>query len=96
MEQVKTSDNWDSYSSYLNFVLGAIAALCSAKPLSTTEFISIVSFIKEWPSSAPVVGLLKHLFFINNQIYKNIIIIIIIFRRKRKRKQKIVSLFINC
>lgn len=60
MEQVKTSDNWDSYSSYLNFALGAIAALCSAKPLSTTEFISIVSFIKEWPSSAPVVGLLKY------------------------------------
>lgn len=59
MGQVKTSDNWDSYSSHLNLALSAISALCSAKPLSASEFASVVSFIKEWPSNTPSFGMFK-------------------------------------
>ncbi|VVC25973.1 Hypothetical protein CINCED_3A011321 [Cinara cedri] len=54
MGEVKTSDNWDSYSSYLNLALAAISALCSAKPLSVSEFVSATLFIKEWPFNAPI------------------------------------------
>lgn len=60
MGQVKITDNWDGYSTHLNLALAAIAALCFAKPISTTEFISVVSFLKEWPSNAPISGKLSN------------------------------------
>lgn len=56
MGQIKITDSWDGYSTHLNLALAAIAALCSGKPISTTEFISVVAFLKEWPSNAPVFG----------------------------------------
>lgn len=65
MGQEITYDNWDSYSSNLNVALAAISALCSAKALSASEFISVVAHIKEWPSNAPNFGMLK-CNFINN------------------------------
>lgn len=57
MDHIKTNDNWDSYSSHLNLALAAISALCSAKPLSASEFVSVVAFIKEWPSNSPALGM---------------------------------------
>lgn len=59
MGEIKANDNWDNYSSHLNLALAAISALCSAKPLSTSEFVSTTLFIKEWPSNAPTFGMLK-------------------------------------
>lgn len=57
------SDTWDSYSSHLNFALSAISALCTAKPMNASEFVSIISFIKEWPSNVSTFGMIKCLFF---------------------------------
>ncbi|XP_026807089.1 E3 ubiquitin-protein ligase UBR4 isoform X1 [Rhopalosiphum maidis] len=52
MGQVNANDNnWDSYSSHLNLALAAISALCSGKPLNSSEFVSVVMCIKEWPSN---------------------------------------------
>lgn len=61
MGQVNANDNnWDSYSSHLNLTLAAISALCSGKPLNSSEFVSIVMCIKEWPSNnVPTIGLYK-------------------------------------
>lgn len=59
MGQEITNDNWDSYSSNLSLALAAISALCSAKALSASEFISVVAHIKEWPSNAPNFGMLE-------------------------------------
>jgi len=52
MEQVNTNDDWDNYSSHLNLVFASISALCSAKPMSASEFVSVVALIKEWPSNS--------------------------------------------
>lgn len=68
MENIKISDNWDSHSSHLNLALAAISALCSAKPLSASEFVSVVAFIKEWPSDSPMLGM----FGINNFLVKKL------------------------
>lgn len=67
MTQVKTSDNWDSYSSHLNLALAAISALCSAKQLSASEFVSVVAFIKDWPSNAPTYGELQFQFIFQDR-----------------------------
>lgn len=67
MGQVISNDNWDSYSSNLNLALAAISALCSAKALSASEFISVVAHIKEWPSNTPSFGMLESNIF---NIYK--------------------------
>ncbi|XP_050533339.1 E3 ubiquitin-protein ligase UBR4 [Daktulosphaira vitifoliae] len=57
MEQIRESDGLDLCSSNLNLSLAAISALCTAKPLNTSEFVSVVAFIKEWPSNnTPLYG----------------------------------------
>jgi len=60
MGQVNANDNnWDSYSSHLNLALAAISALCSGKPLNSSEFVSVVMCVKEWPSNSPNLGISK-------------------------------------
>lgn len=51
MEQLKSNNNLDCYSSHLNLALTAISTLCSAKPISPSEFVSVITLIKEWPSN---------------------------------------------
>jgi len=68
MGQVNANDNnWDSYSSHLNLALAAISALCSVKPLNSSEFVSVVMCIKEWPSNSSTSGIkkIKKIFFFN-------------------------------
>lgn len=50
VEQINEHDNWDNFASHLNLIFAAISALCSAKPLSTSEFVSVVTLVKEWPT----------------------------------------------
>jgi len=72
MEQVNTNDNWDNYSCHLNLIFAAISALCSAKPMNASEFVSVVALIKEWPSNSPNLGILEFFFCLySNNNYKN-------------------------
>lgn len=87
MGEVKTNDNWDNYSSYLNLALAAISALCSAKPLSTSEFVSTTLFIKEWPFNAPTFGMFEFEFFLIIIKYS----VILLFNYFQETKKRIVK-----
>lgn len=55
--QMRTSEYWDSCSSHLTIALAAISALCSAKPMNVSEFVSVIAFLKDWPSNVPSFGM---------------------------------------